>query len=147
MPKVVIAVACLGVVVGCAHRTQIVSQPAGASVYVNGTFACTTPCMYETPATQLQPHTPIRLEREGYQPVESELKTGILASRIVGGIFTLGIVPLFKWPRTYYAKHEFTLRPMTKKQRLEQVEQMWRDGTITEDEYRRLRLSVLGAGK
>jgi hypothetical protein len=81
MPKVVIAVACLGVVVGCAHRTQIVSQPAGASVYVNGTFACTTPCMYETPATQLQPHTPIRLEREGYQPVESELKTGILASR------------------------------------------------------------------
>jgi hypothetical protein len=36
---------------------------------------------------------------------------------------------------------------MTKKQRLEQVEQMWRDGTITEDEYRRLRLSVLGAGK
>ena len=36
-----------------------------------------------------------------------------MPSRIVGGVFTLGIVPLFKRPYTYYFHQEYALSPIT----------------------------------
>ncbi len=128
---------------GCAHRTRINSNPPGASVYVRDRFACLTPCLYSTPSSQLQDHTPLRIERPGYQTIDTELKTGTHASRIVGGLFTLGLVPLFKRPHTYDAQHSFTLRPLTSQERLAHVEEQHQRGEISDADYRDLRLDVM----
>lgn len=130
---------------GCAHRTYITSMPAGASVYVREQFVCTTPCYYQTPATELEDDTPVRVERRGFAPVNGHLETAFLTSRIVGGVFTLGLVPLFKWPHTYKSVQTFTLRPLTHEERLQQLEVLRKNGTITEEEYRALRLDLLGS--
>jgi hypothetical protein len=131
-------------IAGCAHRTRVVSTPPGAAVYVDEQFVCTTPCFYERPATELEDHTPVRVERPGYHTVQGTLETAILPSRVVGGLFTLGLVPLFKWPHTYKSVQTFTLRPLTREERLAEVEELYRRGTVSADEYRELRLDVLG---
>jgi len=134
--------AIVGALAGCAHRTRIESNPAGR-VFVRGAYVCTTPCVYSTPATQLDEHTPFRIERDGYKSVEGELETAILPSRIVAGLFTLGLVPLFKWPHTYRSVHSFELQPLTREERLADLEDRLHRGQISEDEYRYLRLRVL----
>lgn len=129
---------------GCAHRTRIETAPPGAAVYVGGAFACTTPCVYETPATKLEDHTPLRIERPAYATVDTELKTGILPSRIVGGFFTVGLVPLFKWPRTYHAFHHFDLRPLTLDERLADLDRRNAVKELSDQEHERLRRQLMG---
>jgi hypothetical protein len=141
------ALALLALASACAHRTRILTQPPGASVFIADQFTCITPCMHSTPATELEDRTPLRLEREGYEPVTAELQTGYMTSRIVGGLFTLGLVPLFKWPYTYHSTHEFSLTPMSRERRLAEAERLRGDGTISEEEYQRLRSSILGVAQ
>jgi hypothetical protein len=132
------------ILAACAHRTRIESHPPGASVYVDDVFVCVSPCFYERPAAQLDEHTPLRLTRPGYQPVESELETRIMPSRIMGGIFTLGLVPLFKWPKTYPSKHSFNLRPLSVEERLDDLRQRRDAGELSDGDYEQLRRGLLG---
>ena len=129
---------------GCAHKTRIVTNPPGAKVYVRDQMVCTTPCTYETPATRLERHTPLRIERRGYATVNSELRTGIMAKRVVAGVFTLGIVPLFRWPHTYYDRHSFDLQELSYEERLADLEAKRSAGQITDQEYELLRRHLLG---
>jgi hypothetical protein len=128
---------------GCAHRTWIRSNPPGASVYVGDQFVGLTPCLYSTPASQLRDHTPVRIERPGYQTAQGELQTAVLPSRIVGGLFTLGLVPLFKQPHTYHSQHTFTLRPLTRADRLAQLDDRHWRGEGSDAECRDRRCAIL----
>jgi PEGA domain len=127
---------------GCAHRTRIESAPSGASVFINDRFACTTPCMYQVGATQLA-ESPVRLERRGFETVHDHLRTCTMTSRIVGGLFTLGLVPLFKWPHTYASVHTFYLRPLSREERLLEIDREHAAGKITAAERDKLRLKIL----
>jgi hypothetical protein len=98
--------------------------------------------MYKVGATQLTPHA-LRLERRGYETVRTRLETKVMPSRIIGGVFTLGIVPLFKWPKTYRSLHYYDLRPLGRGERLADVDRQRANGTITEDEHRQLRMQIL----
>jgi hypothetical protein len=142
-----LALVAIALASACAHRTRILTQPPGASVFIADQFTCITPCMHSTPATELEDRTPLRLEREGYEPVSAELQTGYMTSRIVGGLFTLGLVPLFKWPYTYNSTHEFVLTPMSRERRLAEAERLRGAGKISEEEYQRLRSSILGVAQ
>jgi hypothetical protein len=51
--------------------TKIETEPAGASVFMEGGFVGTTPCAFLMPA---QPEVTIRIERPGYQFVEELLR-------------------------------------------------------------------------
>jgi hypothetical protein len=128
---------------GCAHRTRIESVPSGASVYVANAYVGTTPLLYSTPATDLEENVPVRLERPGHASVEDTLKTGIQAKRIVGGVFTLGLVPLFKWPHTYEPVQRFNLRPLSKEEALADLDTRRTSQRLTDEEYRALRLDIL----
>lgn len=133
----------LASLVGCAHLTRLETNPSGASVFVNDQFQCITPCLYGTGATQLA-ELPLRIERPGYETVRDHLKTTILTSRIVGGLFTLGLVPLFKWPHTFQSVHSFNLRPLSREERLEEIDRQRTAGKITDQEREQLRLKLLG---
>ena len=85
----------------------------------------------------------MRLEHRGYQTMSTHLETGVMPSRIVGGVFTLGIVPLFKWPKTYHSLHYYDLRPLGREERLAEIERQRTAGTITDEERQQLRLQVL----
>lgn len=98
-------------VLGCADRTQIHTDPSGASVFVRDRLFCVTPCLYSSPRSQFTTNTPIRIEKDGYQPVQTTLQTFVSPGRIVGGVFTLGLAPLFKRPHTYISRHDFRLYP------------------------------------
>jgi hypothetical protein len=133
----------LALTISCAHRTRIESVPSGASVYIANAYVGTTPLLYSTPATELRDGVPIRVERAGNAPAEGTLKTSIHVKRIVGGVFTLGLVPLFKWPRTYDTVHRFSLRPLSKEEALADLDARRTSQRLTEDEYRALRLEIL----
>ena len=143
MRRAAVVLAVSSLLAACAHRTRIESSPAGAEVYINDQFACRTPCMYSTPATELKEHTPIRVERGGYETVESELQTKILAGRIIAGFFTVGLVPLFKWPHSYHSVHRYTLRSLSFEERLERLRQLQAEGKINDEEYRELRRQLV----
>jgi hypothetical protein len=143
MPSLRLVAALLVATTACAHRTRIESVPSGAAVYVANAYVGTTPLLYSTPATELRDGVPIRVERPGHAPVDATLKTGIQAKRIVGGVFTLGLVPLFKWPRTYEPVHRFSLRPLSKEEALAELDARRASQRLTEDEYRALRLEIL----
>ena len=146
-------------IAACADATRVRTTPAGAALYVRDGFICITPCVYEAPRSQFSTHTPVRVELDGYEPVESELKTAVLAGRIVGGVFTLGIVPIFKRPHTYVSRHEFVLQPVTRSKpspasvrtkdrrspemRLRDAKRLRDDGLLSAQEYERVKREVL----
>ena len=134
----------LALLSGCAHRTRIVSRPAEANVFIDGRFVGKTPCIWSVPATQLRDDTRVRLELPGYFPVSTELQTEYRVGRIIGGVFTVGLVPLFKWPHTYQDTHFFDLQRMNMDDRLAEIRRMREQGRLTDQEYEKLRIEVLG---
>jgi PEGA domain len=100
--RVVAAAVILAVTVsGCAESVLIKSHPGGAKAYVDGTLIGTTPPMTEIPRGQVgAPHT-WRVEFRNCDFAEGTLQTGIAGGRIVGYIFTLGILAAFRGPQYY----------------------------------------------
>jgi PEGA domain len=86
---------------GCAEYVSIKSYPGGAKAYVDGVVIGTTPASTEIPRSQVGlPHT-WRVEFRNCDFAEGQLETGIGGGRIVGYIFTLGLVAAAKGPRYY----------------------------------------------
>lgn len=75
--------------IGCAERLVIRSNPPGAQVILDGQASGTTPMVYST--RDPKPMT-YRIELEGLPPAEGEITTRLGPGRLVGAIFTLGIV-------------------------------------------------------
>jgi len=98
---------------GCAEQTLIRTAPPNASVYVNGTFIGVSPVRYRVPEYRFSPHTTYRIEREGYQPLEGELRTYTAPGRIIGGIMGLGIPFAFRGVTAFRKNHDFELQPST----------------------------------
>ena len=89
-------------IAGCAESVLIKSYPAGAKAYVDGQLIGSTPARAEIPRSQVGlPHT-WRVEFRNCDAAEGQLRTGVGGGRIVGYIFTLGLVALAKGPRYYH---------------------------------------------
>src|SRR5689334_4184941 len=92
-------VALLSVIAGCAESTMIKSYPVGARISVNGVFVGAAPAKFVTSREQFDRETFVAVaEQPGYQRTELTLQKGTCRGRIVGAVFTLGILLLFKHP-------------------------------------------------
>ncbi len=141
--------------VGCAEEMDVRSMPAGAMVYEGTKSFGVTPTTFRVPRSQWRDQFVLRLEHDGYEPAQVTVPTEVAKGRIVGGIFTLGIVWLFKRPTTLPDEVDVRLvpnlpppvaaatpRPSTE-ERLQTLQQLLDRGLITEPEYRRRRDEVL----
>jgi hypothetical protein len=137
--------ALLVAVAGCAESTEIRSYPLGARIAVNGRFIGTSPVTFTVPRQEFaaQEFT-VTAEHEGYEPGEIRLQKRICPGRIVGGVFTLGIVLLFRPPSCFASPQYIALlaRPAppveqkpTGSERLDHLEKLRDAGKITPEEY------------
>ena len=87
---------------GCAESFNIKSYPAGSKAYVDDHLIGTTPTYAQIPRTEVGlPHT-WRVEFRNCDAAEGQLQTGVAPRRIVGYIFTAGILAAFRGPRYYH---------------------------------------------
>jgi hypothetical protein len=148
--------ALLAIVCGCAESTQIRSYPAGARIAVNGDFIGTTPVTFAVPRKQFEAQEfTVTAEHEGYESGEIRLQKRTCPGRIVGGVFTLGIVLLFRPPTCFESPQYISLLALpappttdqkpTVSERLEQLDALRKDGRITPAEYQKYRRQILDA--
>ena len=139
---------------GCAESTLIRSYPPGAKLYVNEQYEGVTPFLLIVPQSQFADHAfRVRLERDGYAPVDQTLLTRTCPGRVVGGIFSLGISFIFKRPTCFDSHQDVTMVPLpgqpiaahqpTIDERLHRIERMRDQGTITNEEYEHYRAEIL----
>ena len=86
---------------GCAEYVSIKSYPGGARALIDGQDIGTTPASASIPRGEVgKPHT-WRVEYRNCDSAEGMLETGIAGGRIVGYIFTVGILAIFRGPRDH----------------------------------------------
>ena len=118
------------------------SYPAGAKVYINDTFAAVKG---PSPGTRVPDAAAI---------VASPTGRGYWLVAADGGVFTFGVLLLFKSTTCFAAPQDFALResagePMpavaspTVETRLERLERLRDQGTITDEEAQRYRDAIL----
>jgi hypothetical protein len=95
----------------------------------------------------------VRAEQMGYEPGEIQLRKRTCPGRIVGGVFTLGIVLIFKRPTCFDSPQYVSLvalpaasaadRKATVSERLQHLDQLRGEGRITPAEYEKIRRQIL----
>jgi len=85
-------------VIGCSERVTFLSRPDGAKVYVGGAYVGDTPTIYSTRDVVSRPY---RIEKPGYPDAQGTLQARVAPGRIVGAVFTLGILAATR-PMLYY---------------------------------------------
>ncbi len=135
---------------GCATENFTVNTyPEGARVTINGIFAGVTPFEYKVPRDKIRP-LPYRVEKVGSFPAEGVAEPRVSAGRIAGTIFTAGILRAFRGWRVY-DELLVELRPIPPPstdvrpaaERLEEIEQIYERGLLSERQYKRLRAEIL----
>lgn len=152
----IVAVALLIVYSGCAESTRVRSLPAGSKVFINDTFVGLTPLSYSVPRDEFDREFQVSVEHPGYETAHGMLRKDVCRGRIVGGVFTLGILLLFKGPECFAGVQDFALRQLPAEQtatardgapsvetRLQRLDKMREQGTISEEEFRRYREAIL----
>jgi hypothetical protein len=97
--------------VGCGESTLVRSRPDGAKLWVNDRFIGPTPVEYSCSRSEFSRPQRFRLELDGYQTAEGELRKRVMPGRIVGGSFSFGISLLFKRPTGFRDRYDFALIP------------------------------------
>lgn len=94
----IIALLAVFVLSGCSESLVIRSVPPGAQVILDGNPVGITPMVFET--KEPKPMT-YRIEAEGFPAAEGSVTTRLAPGRVVGAVFTLGIVALAR-PMFYF---------------------------------------------
>ena len=97
-------------ITACASTTKIDTTPSGATVYVNGERAGTTPYNYAD--TKIVGSTvQFKIKKEGYQDFETSMTRNEEpdTGAIVGGVLTF--IPLL-WAMKYKPTHTYELVPV-----------------------------------
>ena len=87
-------------VAGCAESVLIKSYPGGAKAYIDDQYVGSTPAATEIPRGAVTSMHTWKVEFRNCDSAEGKLQTRVAPGRIVGYIFTLGIVAIFRGP--YY---------------------------------------------
>ncbi|SDL95416.1 PEGA domain-containing protein [Catalinimonas alkaloidigena] len=145
----------------CSSATLIQSSPSGAHVYLNDQYVGTTPYQHEDTKVS-GTRTPLRLELEGYEPLQTWLVRNeeADAGAIIGGIFFM--FP-FIWTLGYLPEHTYELQPLlqeplpqepmpavgndasqTMEEKLRALKKLREEDLITEEEYEAARKKALG---
>jgi hypothetical protein len=106
-------VALLTIIAGCGESVMIKSYPVGARISVDGTFVGATPAAFVTSREQFDAKNFVAVaEHPGYQRTEYTLQKTTCAGRVVGGVFTLGILFLFKRPTCFQSPQYIDMPPL-----------------------------------
>jgi hypothetical protein len=89
---------------------MIRTSPPDAKVYVDEQFVGVSPVEYSVPSAKFREGIPLRIERDGYAPVTSTLRTQFAPGRVVGGIFGFGIPFALHPTTTFLDEHDFELQ-------------------------------------
>ena len=87
---------------GCAESVSIRSNPPGAKAYLDGVLVGTTPTYAEVDRNALKTPHAWRVEFRNCDQAEGKTVTALAPGRVVGTVFTLGILAAFKSP--YYIR-------------------------------------------
>ena len=109
--KMLVILATAALIAACASTTKIDSTPAGATLYINGEKAGTTPYTY-TDTKIVGSAVQLKLKKEGFEEFQTTLTRNEEADvgAIVGGVFTL--VPLL-WSMKYKPTHTYEMVALT----------------------------------
>jgi len=150
-------VACC-LVAGCSESAMVRSYPPGSKLYVNGAFVGVTPVVYTVDSSEFPDREfAVHLERTGYTSAEGVLRKQTCPGRVTGGVFTLGILFLFRGPTCFTSPQDFLLEPLpgqtesdggtahlpTVEERLERIRKMRDEGIITPEEFEHYRKEIL----
>ncbi len=100
----------LGALTGCASSTTLRSEPSGAKVFLDGRRVGNTPYRHTDSRPSLS-KLQVRLEKEGYQPVETVIQRNesVEPGAVVGALFFL--IPVL-WVMGYDDQHFYELTPL-----------------------------------
>ena len=102
---------------GCAHQVTIKSEPAGAHVFVDGVDRGETPVVLEEENGFFDKRR-IRVEKEGYQPIETvivqtEPRWGCVVPALCLAPFSFGLSCFtLRWATQYAEEYEILLDPI-----------------------------------
>lgn len=146
----------LGTSLGCYQSAYLLTDPAGAKVYVNGELLGVSPvelAIEDGPGVTLPTHLHARFERAGYEPLEKDIPIRISGGRVAAGIFTLGLSFALQNTRTVRPSHVYKLYSIGTVesqqisdewvQDLRQLQRLKDDGLLSEGEFERRRSILL----
>ena len=151
-------VVCCLVLAGCTESAMVRSYPPGSKLYVNGEFVGVTPVIYAVDSAEFSKRDfAVHLDRVGYTSADGVLRKQVCPGRVTGGVFTLGILFLFKHPTCFTSPQDFSLEPLpdqivtdggtphqpTVEERLDRIRKMREQGIITNEEFEHYRREIL----
>ncbi len=154
---VLLSAVCL-ILAGCSETAMVRSYPPGAKLFVDGQFVGITPVVYSVDRDEFAKRDfAVHLDRTGYVSTDGTLRKETCKGRVTGGVFTLGILFLFKGPTCFASPQDFSLdptpepvaaeagaaRPPTVEERLDRIRKMRDRGIITDQEYEQYRKEIL----
>lgn len=106
---VVTVLAAVALTSSCAEYVGINSNPHGANAYVDGKFIGTTPAWTHIPRSEVGPDHTFKVAASNCDPAEGKLPVYVAPGRVVGYIFTAGILGIFKGP-SYFPEVDVDLQ-------------------------------------
>jgi len=135
------------------------AYPSDTEVTVNGEPLGKTPVEYVVPRARWprDGYFHYHAERADYRPQDGSFTSKPAGGRITGGIFTLGILFMFKRPTALPEELEIILEPVaatspdakgssiqqSPEQQIRRLEKLLDEGLITEEEFKRQRKKIL----
>jgi len=101
MNKCTAALLIVAVLTGCSETMLIKSYPPNAKAYVDGQYIGTTPAFHTVPRAEVSDNHRYRVEYGNCDPAEGQITTGVAGGRIVGYIFTVGLLSLVRGPHYF----------------------------------------------
>ncbi len=152
-------IACCVLLAGCSESVMVRTYPPGSKLYVNGEFVGITPVVYTVGSSEFSKQDfSARVDRVGYASADGVLRKRTCPGRVTGGVFTLGILFIFKSPTCFASPQDFSLEPLpdqvgaesgaaphqpTVEERLDRIRKMRDQGIITNEEFEHYRKEIL----
>ena len=76
----------------CARKAMILSEPAGASVTVDGKEICTTPCSYDYKTGSSGETHQVVLEKQGFDPIHYQITADEVDREARSTLWTAGLM-------------------------------------------------------
>jgi hypothetical protein len=147
---------------GCSESTKIRTYPPNAKVTVNDVLIGVSPVEYSVPSWSMGGKVfAYRIEHDGYLPTAGRLKTRVAPGRIVAAVSTACITCLFHGFKEFEDQTNVELIPIggqvsevsgqkaseapgrTVADRLRRIQDLYDQGLMTEQEYKRYRSEIL----
>ncbi len=87
----VLLVAASVLLIGCSSSVQIMSEPAGANVEINGKASGKTPLTLDLSNFAFNSYK-VRLTKEGYKERMENLEKEVKPGQLIGGFFVPGLI-------------------------------------------------------